>query len=112
MRAYQVIVQVNITYLDGLEDRLTRFAATALTSGPAFVAQVRSLFDMPKDKAPPRTEAGSQTHTNNHLHSDETNHVTLGLMLSLEQSQHLLDRFLFYLGVSQHFSTHVPSPTQ
>lgn len=32
-----------------------------------------------------------------------TSDDTLPIIPSLEESQHLLDRFLFYLGVSQHF---------
>ncbi|KAI9925483.1 hypothetical protein MW887_005864 [Aspergillus wentii] len=68
--------------------------ATDLTSGPAFESQVRSLLD--------------QTHPE---HNDSqwtsarplVNEATAPTIPSLSESQHLLDRFLFYLGVSQHF---------
>ncbi|KAJ5773311.1 hypothetical protein N7457_008207 [Penicillium paradoxum] len=83
--------------------------ATDLTSGPAFESQVKSLLD--------------RSHSNDlnfHEYSPEfqyradrlpqwasvkdlIDNVTGVTFPSLEESQHLLDQFLFYLGVSQHF---------
>ncbi|CAI7657728.1 unnamed protein product [Penicillium glandicola] len=83
--------------------------ATDLTSGPAFESQVRSLLD--------------RSHSNDHnFHGSTSNfqyqadrlpqwssvkeivdNVAGVSFPSLEESHHLLDQFLFYLGVSQHF---------
>ncbi|CAI7657802.1 unnamed protein product [Penicillium discolor] len=79
--------------------------ATDLASGPTFVAQVRSLLDRSKKQVPSPTGMGSQTQADARSRSFERplNSSNDSSMLSLEESQHLLDQFLFYLGVSQHF---------
>ncbi|KAI9040664.1 fungal specific transcription factor domain-containing protein [Aspergillus affinis] len=82
--------------------------ATDLTSGPAFESQVRSLLH--------RNQPYSDS---NKIHADImgvdsstsqwkssqalVNETSAPMIPSLSESQHLLDRFLFYLGVSQHF---------
>ncbi|KAE8374877.1 FAD-linked oxidoreductase-like protein [Aspergillus bertholletiae] len=82
--------------------------ATDLTSGPAFESQVKSLLDRnhPTNntilRAPGNrgsTETVTQWTSARPLVSDDA----MPTIPSLEESQHLLDRFLFYLGVSQHF---------
>ncbi|KAE8331808.1 hypothetical protein BDV39DRAFT_200953 [Aspergillus sergii] len=82
--------------------------ATDLTSGPAFESQVKSLLDRnhPANSAILRTpgnrgsmEAVTQWTSARPLVSDDA----VPTIPTLEESQHLLDRFLFYLGVSQHF---------
>ncbi|KAJ5943488.1 hypothetical protein N7516_003656 [Penicillium verrucosum] len=83
--------------------------ATDLTSGPAFESQVRSLLD--KSHSIDRSFHGSTS--NFQYRADRLPQWTSVKELvdnvagvsfpSLEESQHLLDQFLFYLGVSQHF---------
>ncbi|KAE8411759.1 hypothetical protein BDV36DRAFT_288448 [Aspergillus pseudocaelatus] len=82
--------------------------ATDLTSGPAFESQVKSLLDRnhPTNSAILRTpenrgstEAATKWTSARPLVSENA----VPTIPSLEESQHLLDRFLFYLGVSQHF---------
>ncbi|KAF4761004.1 hypothetical protein N7455_001466 [Penicillium solitum] len=83
--------------------------ATDLTSGPAFESQVRSLLD--KSHSSDRGFHGSTS--NFQYRADRLPQWTSVKELvdnvagvsfpSLEESQHLLDQFLFYLGVSQHF---------
>ncbi|KAF7595024.1 hypothetical protein BBP40_007625 [Aspergillus hancockii] len=82
--------------------------ATDLASGPAFESQVKSLLDRnhPNKSTTLRTtlrggynEAAAQWESASALVNDDA----IPNIPSLEESQHLLDRFLFYLGVSQHF---------
>ncbi|OQE05714.1 hypothetical protein PENVUL_c022G01821 [Penicillium vulpinum] len=91
------------------EHGLTLREATDLTSGPAFESQVRSLLD--RSHSSDRNFHGSTS--NFQYRADQLPQWTSvrGLVdnvagvsfPSLEESQHLLDQFLFYLGVSQHF---------
>ncbi|KGO42972.1 Transcription factor, fungi [Penicillium expansum] len=83
--------------------------ATDLTSGPAFESQVRSLLD--SSHSNDRSFHGSTS--NFQYRADRlpqwtsvkelVDNVSGVSFPSLEESQHLLDQFLFYLGVSQHF---------
>ncbi|OQE29255.1 hypothetical protein PENFLA_c004G04429 [Penicillium flavigenum] len=83
--------------------------ATDLTSGPAFESQVRSLLD--RSHSSDRSFHGSTS--NFQYRADRlpqwtsvkelVDNVAGVAFPSLEESQHLLDQFLFYLGVSQHF---------
>ncbi|KAE8159436.1 hypothetical protein BDV40DRAFT_273418 [Aspergillus tamarii] len=82
--------------------------ATDLTSGPAFESQVKSLLD----RNHPTNSAILRTPVNRGSTEAATNWTSVRPLVSenavptipsLEESQHLLDRFLFYLGVSQHF---------
>ncbi|KAK9850748.1 hypothetical protein MYU51_011861 [Penicillium brevicompactum] len=82
--------------------------ATDLTSGPAFESQVRSLLHKshPNDAfygIDPTIQGRSDRPpqwASVHELVGESADVTFP---SLEESQHLLEQFLFYLGVSQHF---------
>ncbi|KAI2896886.1 transcriptional regulator family: Fungal Specific TF [Aspergillus niger] len=83
--------------------------ATDLTSGPAFESQVRSLLDRSKPHRPV-SSGGYQSHrrpdglVGRWVTSRElVEGVKDAEIPSLEESHHLLDQFLFYLGVSQHF---------
>jgi proline utilization trans-activator len=83
--------------------------ATDLTSGPAFESQVRSLLD----RSHPGDLDTHESFSNYHHRAgilpqwssvrDLVDNVVGVSFPSLEESQHLLDQFLFYLGVSQHF---------
>ncbi|KAJ6070067.1 hypothetical protein N7499_011954 [Penicillium canescens] len=83
--------------------------ATDLASGPAFESQVRSLLD--KSRSSEVTFRGA--HSSPHVPStpgsqwpsikELVSDAPKLSIPSLEESQHLLDQFLFYLGVSQHF---------
>lgn len=83
-------------------------SATDLTSGPAFESQVRSLLHKshPNDAfygIDPTIQGRSDRPpqwASVHELVGESADVTFP---SLEESQHLLEQFLFYLGVSQHF---------
>lgn len=90
------------------EYELTLYQATDLTSGPAFESQVRSLLHRshPNDvfhglhsTLQDRSHRVPQWTSARELVND-TGEMTFP---SLEESQHLLEQFLFYLGVSQHF---------
>lgn len=91
------------------EYELTLREATDLTSGPAFESQVRSLLD--RSHSSDRSFHGS---TSNFQYCADrlpqwtsvkelVDNVAGVSFPSLEESRHLLDQFLFYLGVSQHF---------
>lgn len=92
-----------------LQYELTLRKATDLTSGPAFESQVRSLLD--SSHSNDRSFHGSTS--NFQYRADRlpqwtsvkelVDNVSGVSFPSLEESQHLLDQFLFYLGVSQHF---------
>ncbi|PYI00502.1 hypothetical protein BO78DRAFT_465280 [Aspergillus sclerotiicarbonarius CBS 121057] len=80
---------------------------TDLTSGPAFETQVRSLLGQ---NPPPHGTHAAMFPTSNP--GPETQWTSARPLVRddavltlppLEKSEHLLDRFLFYLGVSQHF---------
>ncbi|KAG0161120.1 hypothetical protein PDIDSM_8653 [Penicillium digitatum] len=83
---------------------------TDLTSGPAFESQVRSLLD-----CSPSSDRSFHGPTSNFQYRADrlpqwttsvkelVDNVADVSFPSLEESQHLLDQFLFYLGVSQHF---------
>ncbi|KAH8433109.1 Zn(II)2Cys6 transcription factor [Aspergillus melleus] len=82
--------------------------ATDLTSGPAFESQVRSLLHRNQPYSDSNkilsdimgvAESTSQWKSSQAL----VNEASAPMIPSLSESQHLLDRFLFYLGVSQHF---------
>ncbi|KAJ5549541.1 hypothetical protein N7513_006775 [Penicillium frequentans] len=82
--------------------------ATDRTSGPAFESQVRSLLHRSKAYASPT----SGLYHNTHGLSEPMGWISVRGLVdnvdepsipSLEESQHLLDQFLYYLGVSQHF---------
>ncbi|KAK1144529.1 hypothetical protein N8T08_005402 [Aspergillus melleus] len=82
--------------------------ATDLTSGPAFESQVRSLLHRNQSYSDPNkilsdimgvAESTSQWKSSRAL----VNEASAPMIPSLSESQHLLDRFLFYLCVSQHF---------
>ncbi|KAJ5164184.1 uncharacterized protein N7500_006014 [Penicillium coprophilum] len=83
--------------------------ATDLTSGPAFESQVRSLLDRSHS-----SDYNFHESTSNFQYQIDrlpqwksvkelVGNVAGVSFPSLEESQHLLDQFLFYLGVSQHF---------
>ncbi|KAJ5383894.1 hypothetical protein N7517_001805 [Penicillium concentricum] len=83
--------------------------ATDLTSGPAFESQVRSLLDRSHS-----SDYNFHGSTSNFQYQTDrlpqwssvkelVDNVAGVSFPSLEESQHLLDQFLFYLGVSQHF---------
>ncbi|CAG8166481.1 unnamed protein product [Penicillium salamii] len=82
--------------------------ATDLTSGPAFESQVRSLLHRSHpnetfygpDSTPQDISEQIPEWTSVRELVSENSDVTFP---SLEESQHLLELFLFYLGVSQHF---------
>jgi hypothetical protein len=88
---------------------LTFHEATDLASGPAFESQVRSLLDNSRSGEITLRGANSSPHVSSTPGSQwssvkELVNDTPELSIpSLEESQHLLDQFLFYLGVSQHF---------
>ncbi|OQE47415.1 hypothetical protein PENCOP_c001G05572 [Penicillium coprophilum] len=83
--------------------------ATDLTSGPAFESQVRSLLDRSHSSDYNFHESTSSFQYQTDRLPQWTSVKELvdnvaGVSFpSLEESQHLLDQFLFYLGVSQHF---------
>lgn len=93
----------------GPTDHLNSYEATDLASGPAFESQVRSLLDRTKPFTPP--SMGMYRNTSGHVRSVGQWMSVRGLVddvdttsiPSLEESQHLLDKFLYYLGVNQHF---------
>ncbi|KAJ5087326.1 hypothetical protein N7456_010942 [Penicillium angulare] len=82
--------------------------ATDLTPGPAFESQVRSLLD----------RSTAYSHLSRGVHHNENQTAGYAaqwtslrglddaddpLTPSMEESQYLLDQFLYYMGVSQHF---------
>ncbi|THC94113.1 hypothetical protein EYZ11_006402 [Aspergillus tanneri] len=83
--------------------------ATDLTSGPAFESQVKYLLDRSKPCVSPASgmhpshrgprESGPRWTSARTLVNDADEPT----IPSLEESHHLLDKFLFYLGVNQHF---------
>ncbi|PLB48464.1 hypothetical protein P170DRAFT_411341 [Aspergillus steynii IBT 23096] len=78
--------------------------ATDLTSGPAFESQVRSLLNRTHDDYSRHTfdrarGAGGEQFSERAFQD----HATEICIPSMEESQQLLDQFLFYLGISQHF---------
>ncbi|KAJ5623567.1 hypothetical protein N7490_012172 [Penicillium lividum] len=82
--------------------------ATDLTSGPAFESQVKSLLHRSKPYTPPPGELYHNSHGSGGSGAqwksvrglvDVDDHS----IPSMEESRHLLDQFLYYLGVSQHF---------
>ncbi|KAB8231916.1 Zn(II)2Cys6 transcription factor [Aspergillus alliaceus] len=80
--------------------------ATDLTRGPAFESQIKSLLDKNHQRSISRlpgyrgsTDVVTQWVSARALIRDDA----APTIPSVEESQHLLDRFLFYLGVSQHF---------
>ncbi|KAJ5110131.1 hypothetical protein N7532_002776 [Penicillium argentinense] len=90
---------------DGSVDGIS--PATDLTSGPAFETQVKSLLDRSQSRIfsardHPRGR-GQQNLPSQWAAVDPLLENKDESLPSLEQSQHLLDQFLFYLGVSQHF---------
>ncbi|KAJ5651728.1 hypothetical protein N7507_009154 [Penicillium longicatenatum] len=95
---------------DGISpDQLIAHKATDLTSGPAFESQVRSLLHGSKTISIPspsgllnnaRESSGSAGWASAQGLVDNKDDPSIP---SLEESQHLLDQFLYYLGVSQHF---------
>ncbi|OQD83581.1 hypothetical protein PENANT_c016G01491 [Penicillium antarcticum] len=100
------VAEGNLSYADGDS---TISPETDLASGPAFESQVRSLLDNSRSSevtfhgthSSPHVSStpGSQWSSIKELVSDAPD---LSIP-SMEESQHLLDQFLFYLGVSQHF---------
>lgn len=110
MEAWMVLVQVWIAANFVLGDyQLTVHEATDLTSGPAFESQVRSLLDRSKPHRPV-SSGGYQGHRGPDALvgrwatvRDLVEGVKDAEIPSLEESHHLLDQFLYYLGVSQHF---------
>lgn len=89
-------------------DRLIAHKATDRTSGPAFESQVRSLLHRSKAYVSPT----SGLYHNTHGSSEPVGWISVRGLVdnvdepsipSLEESQHLLEQFLYYLGVSQHF---------
>ncbi|KAL3252956.1 hypothetical protein ABHI18_009814 [Aspergillus niger] len=83
--------------------------ATDLTSGPAFESQVRSLLDRSKAHRPV-SSGGYQGHRGPDALvgrwatvRELVEGVKDAEIASLEESHQLLDQFLYYLGVSQHF---------
>jgi hypothetical protein len=90
------------------EYELTSHQATDLTSGPAFESQVRSLLhrSSPNDAfhgLHPKRQDGSHREPNWTSARELVKNASEVTFPSLEESQHLLEQFLFYLGVSQHF---------
>ncbi|KAE8148490.1 hypothetical protein BDV25DRAFT_158169 [Aspergillus avenaceus] len=80
--------------------------ATNLTSGPAFESQVKSLLDRNRDHASahmPDSNSPGGTATQWTSARALINEDAAPTIPSFDESQHLLERFLFYLGVSQHF---------
>ncbi|KAJ5733076.1 hypothetical protein N7533_013523 [Penicillium manginii] len=81
--------------------------ATDLASGPAFESQARSLLDR-SQLSPFAARDYTKSRDHSRSHSQWTSVDTIledsnESLPSLEQSQYLLEQFLFYLGVSQHF---------
>ncbi|GKZ24630.1 hypothetical protein AbraCBS73388_011618 [Aspergillus brasiliensis] len=83
-----------------------------LTSGPAFESQVRSLLDYRSNAHRPVSHGGYQDQDRRGPDGRVGRWASVrGLVEgvhdveipSLEESHHLLDQFLYYLGVSQHF---------
>ncbi|OQE17953.1 hypothetical protein PENSTE_c019G08083 [Penicillium steckii] len=81
--------------------------ATDLASGPAFESQAKSLLD--RSYSSPLETSRDAQHRNYDSPQSRWESVdtilenTADFLPSLEESQHLLEQFLFYLGVSQHF---------
>lgn len=95
-------------HIASLADQLMAHKATDRTSGPAFESQVKSLLHRSKSYVPP----ASGTYSNTHGPSGPVGWTSVqGLVDNVddpsipspEESQYLLDQFLYYLGVSQHF---------
>ncbi|KAJ5797368.1 uncharacterized protein N7503_006664 [Penicillium pulvis] len=95
-------------HVPSVADRLIAHKATDRTSGPAFESQVRSLLHRSKAYVSPT----SGIYHNTHGSSEPVGWISVRGLVdnvdepsipSLEESQHLLDQFLYYLGVSQHF---------
>lgn len=95
-------------HITSVADRLIAHIATDRTSGPAFESQVRSLLHRSKAYVPPTSGLYYNTHglsgpagwTSVRGLVDNVDDPSIP---SSEESQHLLDQFLYYLGVSQHF---------
>lgn len=87
--------------------KLTAYIATDLTSGPAFESQVRSLLQNrpcgDKNKTLSDDMVVDAPSTQWRSSQALVNEASAPTIPPLSESQHLLDRFLFYLGVSQHF---------